>query len=861
MNREVAMTSFAKAFISHSSADKGLIGEIASRVTAARWEIDSYTFEEGKRSAAEVLAALRRSDLFVLIASANSMNSEWVKSELEIAQQLLYSGGLGGVVVFIIDGTPAEKLPDWIRMHVFVRTASAVRIANIVRSKLFELDARKGIKPKPFVQRMKIRGDIERRIADLSSPPRALYLSGVDGIGRRSLIADTFRSLFPGLDVVGVQISVSDSEGLLEVYRKLYFELKQPTVAEAKAFFDEMAAYTRQQFVEKTVDLLKTIGDQKMVAWLKFDYDILDDDGNFHPDFHELFDKLKSLRPTVVFCAKRMPRFREQKDLSNVGFFKIGSLTDEESKLLWIYALEYLGFENADAAFISALRGHVSGHPAMIWTAAEYVAAAKRPAIEANPRDLLETLRGLSFSLVDGLQISDFARRLLALFDEFGAIDPADLLEICDESDQLVTQSVNRLLSLGLLESEGDHLRLASYFRNARFRKQFSAEADQFLSEARKKLLGLTLTYKAEDNISFSTVDVAITNAISQGKPLPLDVGERAVVGSHYLRVARGCYDRENYKDTVVFASEALAKRYTLTEDAVVECLRLLGMAAIRIGNEEKVDSAVHALAEIKTNQASRHVHFIRGFHARWNGEFDKAEAEFLETLRISEKDTHALREIAQLLTGREDYAAAERYARDALARAPGNPFVIDILLRCLIEKHKGQNLANDEEIEELFAQLEVAERRELTEFGNLRSAEYYAALGDFPEAIRYADAAVREYSGKVTAFALRAEIKLGMKADPAILQSVESDIKQIQKIADESQGTRTHGTLLAKLRVRFELAKGNLSAAIRALDGVPRGNHKLRRKLSLEIAHEAVSRGEKDSRVVEFANRILSED
>src|SRR5439155_14627396 len=39
---------------------------------------------------------------------------------------------------------------------------------------------------------------------------------------------------------------------------------------------------------------------------------------------------------------------------------------------------------------------------------------------------------------------------------------------------------------------------------------------------------------------------------------------------------------------------------------------------------------------------------------------------------------------------------------------------------------------------------------------------------------------------------------------------------RQIQKIADEAKGVWTHAGLLAKLRVRFELAKGNLAAAIK---------------------------------------------
>ena len=636
------MPDFAKAFVSHSSADKPLVEEIVKSVSAARWEIDSHTFEEGNRSGSEILAALKRSDLFVMIASASSMVSDWVKSELELAQHQLLSRQLGAVLVFIIDGTSAQLLPEWIQMHVYVRTSNPTRIANLIRGKLVELDSAKGIRPKPFVQRIKARGEIEKRIADLNHQVRALYVSGVDGIGRRSLVTDTLKSLFPSLDLVGIQISIADGEGLLEAYRKLYFEWNRPSVAGAKFFFDEIAGYSKAQLIDKTRELLEAISEQKMIAWLKFDYEILNDDGNFQPDFHALLQNLNTRRPTVVLCAKRMPRFQEQRRLNNVGFFKIDSLTETESKLLWVYALDYVGVPEPDPAFVAMLLGYISGHPAMIWTAAEYVGFAKKPAIEANPRELVETLRGLSLTLVDGLTLSEMSKRLLALFDELGVLDPTDLLEISGNADQTIAEAVNQLLALGLLESEGNHLRLASFFRNARLRKQFSAEADAFLIEVRKRLLKLTSTYTAEDDISFSTIDIALTSAIAQGKPTPIDLGNRAIVGSHYLRVARASYDRENYEEAVTFASQALAKRHTLTDEAVVESLRLLGMAAVRTGDRESLEDALQGLLKMRTQQARRHVHFINGFDARWNGDFDTAEVEFGETLKDKSPERHA---------------------------------------------------------------------------------------------------------------------------------------------------------------------------------------------------------------------------
>lgn len=849
--------------MSHSSTDKPLVEEVVQAVSAARWEIDSHTFEDGKYSAGEITTALGRSELFVLIASAYSMGSAWVKSELEIAQQLLYAGKLGGVVAFIVDGTQAEELPEWLRMHVFIRTSNPVRIANLIRSKLLELDTKRGVKPKPYVQRIKLQGEMERRIADLGAPIQAIYLSGVDGIGKRAVGMRTLEPLFPGRDVTGIEISVADGEGVLEAYRKIQFLWQRPTAAEARKFFEESAAMSRAELVERTCDLLRSIDEQKMFVWLRFDYDILDDDGNLQQDLAALLKALTNKRPTLVICAKRLPRVVAQRQLGNVGFFKVEGLTEDESGRVWTFALEHLEFDDLEPEFLNFLRGEVSGHPAMIWTAAEYVASSGRAAIEANPRDFMEALRGLSVSLVEGLALTPIAKKLLSLFDEFNAIDPTDLLEICGGQDQEVADSVTRLVSLGLLESEGDHLRIASYFRRARFRKQFAVETEDFVADARRRLLEITASYKDEDDISFETIDLALTNSISLGKPVSALFGERAVVGSHYLRVARSSYDRERYEDAVRFAMAALDKRHTLTNEAVVESLRLLGMASVRTGTLG-IDSLAHAIEELKkigTNQAVRHVHFIQGFEHRWNGVYERAEAEFVEVLKFNARDTHALRELAQLLVGREEYQEAERYARDALVRNPGNPFILDVLIQCLVERGKEnpQLLAADEELEELFAQLQVADRREQSDFTDLRRAQYFAALKDFSEAMRWADAAVRKSPGKVGGYVTRAEIKLRVKSDAKVFHSVDGDIKHIQAIADESKGTKSHVALLAKLRVRYELAKGNVGAAIEQLNRTPWTHRQLRKKLAWEIGSEIVDKKLQDPDLVAFANQALA--
>jgi hypothetical protein len=104
--------NFSKAFLSHSSKDKTFVREVCKLLAASRREFDEETFDGGKRNAEEIFNSLSRSDLFVLFASINALtSSHWISSEIKIAQEFVYSGKLGGVIVFIIDELDHSELP------------------------------------------------------------------------------------------------------------------------------------------------------------------------------------------------------------------------------------------------------------------------------------------------------------------------------------------------------------------------------------------------------------------------------------------------------------------------------------------------------------------------------------------------------------------------------------------------------------------------------------------------------------------------------------------------------------------------------------------------------------------------------
>lgn len=245
---------------------------------------------------------------------------------------------------------------------------------------------------------------------------------------------------------------------------------------------------------------------------------------------------------------------------------------------------------------------------------------------------------------------------MLALFDEFGTIAAEDMLVIYDGNDQDLSDAISTLSSFSLIESDEGHFKLAPFFQHARFRKRFSVDVDEFLVIARGRLLKVVSSYSSEDSLSFSTIDTTIMAALKEGRELPFGLDKSAIVGSHYLRVARSYYNLGEYEFASKFCNLAFDKSSTLSQSATVETLRLLGMSAARTENNTDIAKAKAELGKIATAQAKRHVHFISGFIARWNGDFEVAENEFKAVIATNPTDTHALRELSSLLLIREDF-------------------------------------------------------------------------------------------------------------------------------------------------------------------------------------------------------------
>ena len=210
------------AFLSHSSTDKGIVSRVFTDLGTASAHYDEKTFEQGERSASEIYQALTKTDVFVLFVSAASVTSPWVQSELAVSQQKIFSGAIKTILVFILDDTNPDQLPEWLRDHVYRGQSNAKLIAKAIRSALLDLALDAGSEIQLFVGRDVELGQLKGSLARVSADaPDVIFISGVDGIGRRSLAKRALKDTHPTLSKFPVEIMLGTSEADPDFYKHL----------------------------------------------------------------------------------------------------------------------------------------------------------------------------------------------------------------------------------------------------------------------------------------------------------------------------------------------------------------------------------------------------------------------------------------------------------------------------------------------------------------------------------------------------------------------------------------------------------------------------------------------------------------
>jgi hypothetical protein len=309
-----------RAFLSHSSADKGFVEAVADNLKPGTYELDATTFDLGAINSHAIITALARSDLFCLFLSKNSIKSSYVAFETLLGVEYLAKASISQFLVICLDEEAFYQANYDAKFFNIVRKPiNPESAARLIQGHLISSGKGWGDYYHPFVGREGEIDELEKQISDPERPPaRALYISGNPGSGRKTLARKFYEQQFPHVGKIFARIDIGPFDGLEELFRSVLMSLRPSiSVSELRSRIDAFTISNLNERSRQIADLLNSLIVAREAAFLIDHGGVINNDGAFTKDILEVLPQLDVRpHPSAIFITTRvMPkRFRRKEN-------------------------------------------------------------------------------------------------------------------------------------------------------------------------------------------------------------------------------------------------------------------------------------------------------------------------------------------------------------------------------------------------------------------------------------------------------------------------------------------------------------------------------------------------------------------
>lgn len=678
-----------KAFLSHSSADKeNYVRIVASRLREEDIVYDEVSFESGEFIFSEIIRSLNESTVFCLFISNKSLESDWVRQEVDGASLRLANGTLKYIYPILIDRAVAyddPRIPEWLRENYNLRVVArpviaARRIQHKLRQASWAKHPRLRERQRAFVGRNAHIEAFERRFDDFSQPKPVLsVVGGPPSIGRRTLILNALQKL----GLVGAEKSFPilslDRHASIEDFILNVLDLG----ASDERYSDlNLAERPLHEKVAVAVSLLKDLAAFKERVIILDEGCLVTYERKLAPWFEAIVTSAELAGSPMIFVASRWninPGWARQL-LPTVFSCSLSELDPSERSRLFsrLLQIEEIELSSDDfETFIDLLHGF----PDEVFFAVDLIARFGIKGALSRSNEIVEFNGEKASMLLRPFQGDEDALNIIRLLAE-SEIFSVDFLCRIVPSDQLASIVAN-LVSDHICEqigAEGEFIRLVDSVRD--YVKRNALNLTPELRVAVDAAVKQDIVHGNWDEYDASRVAFLVKSALTSNQ----EIAPSLLIPSHMLRAIKEIYNgRGNLRRAVQLADVLLAKERNLDIQLVQDVRYYLCMVLARLR-----DSRV--LNEVQRIIGDEH-HFILGYYYRLVGRQRDALDRLNRVVSAPFVGVRAKRELVEVLLQMEQYDEARDLARRNYEGNRANQFHIQAYFSALVrgsnpEKH-----------------------------------------------------------------------------------------------------------------------------------------------------------------------------
>ena len=799
-----------KAFLSHSSKDKWFVSKVYEILGESQCEYDEKTFDYVLNVHA-IRAALNRSSLFVMFLSKNSISSTFVSEEQRTALEKRGKNFIKQIVVFAVDDTAYEELPEWMReINIVQRLSSPKACARRVQSILWAMQAEEGRQVEFYLGRDEDEAAIRKALSTpAAETPIAIHAVGFYGVGRRTFIRESLKKFLPRVCDVFVELNFEKFDGLEEIYRKLYEAHHVSSLETRLHDFDKFAKMLSEQQSKEVARIIVEMSSQGEFIIFIDEGGVYTDNGDYQKHVLSLLTELSDQgKPVVGFCQTRMMPYHIREAYGRTFHRHIQPLNDETTKELLSLKLKAMNIE-FDYGDIDIISECLDGHPFNVRFAANFISNYGIKSIVSDPSALIEWKNKRAEEFLERIDFSEIDKDILAGLSEYMILSFDTIFSILPYTQADVAARLRVLEEFCCVERKQGYFNITPPIREAVRRDKRFERNDNWKQEIGKAICSTLKEYSDSDHVPVGVLQSA-TIATAYGVEAPRFLSA-LILPSHLLRIAKDFYDRDKRGLSLQYAKKAYESKDRLTEDGQIEALRLWGLASIRTSDDQNYQLVVDALSTYSSSVARRNKFFLEGFRLRLRGRFDEAETQYLEAWKAGRGNQSTNRELASLYCKQKRYADAELHARAAYKGDPINPYILDIMAETLLGKLEAGLDVDRKELLSIIDDLKIHGDAPGLSFYLVREAQQLKRERKFGDALAAINKAVERTSGLLAPYFMRAEIHLVMGS----ISEAERDAKKIDQLLKATGGySKEDEARLKEIEIRIKIENGQFDVA-----------------------------------------------
>ncbi len=664
-----------KTFISHSSSDKSLVRDLAERLRKENVWFDLWDMDAGDVLSEKIETGIDEAKNFLIILSKNSIKSNWVKYELNMAIIKYLENEDYRIIVARIDDV---EVP--LRLKPFLRI-DCESCKNIVESIFVDITKSEEQMHKSFKRQFVNRSPEITALQDILYEPTTRFISiiGFFGIGKSSFLKEALKRIYSSPNIIEINLSQAffGSRLTLELCSKA--EMPLPADGMSQEELDKLNLLAIETLLSKHF----------FVVFNRVE-SILDDEGQPNKDFRlilEYFQNKEILNKTPFFLLST--RWLDFKFVHKPHFdlLRINGLSTKHLSHIITSEIERIDQKkeiNIDSILnISEL---LHGYPLAGRLAAPIIVKYSAEFLIQNLHIINQLKVDIAEDIISQAVLSDneiSILELLAIFEH--PLKPSYINEVTNIELIEFNKCIDNLVSFNLLDTNGDGLLLHPlvndfYLKLARNSPNFIPFAEKLSEIAKANLASVEST----DGKYVFWLTNACRMLFYCGKHNESKQLRQDLIGE-LKDAAIKLYQRQDYSNSLIFCNDFLETR---SND--IDMLFTKARCLSRIGKLIESTEILNNLLthEINKRRQAKYYYaigraYIENSQKNEDEYLEKAEKYFMKSIRINEH-ANALQSMGELLFHKKKYTEAASFIDRKLNDSPSDPYALSIYAEIL---------------------------------------------------------------------------------------------------------------------------------------------------------------------------------